>query len=142
MRTAIPLLLASLLCACTDSAPAPAAADAGSGFALRRAHAHNDYEHERPLLDALDRGFTSVEADVWLLPLGRELYVAHDLVDIRAQRTLRRLYLDPLAQRVAEQGGSVYAGEAVSLQLLVDIKSDAETTYAVLEAQLERIARC
>jgi hypothetical protein len=26
---------------------------------LPRAHAHNDYEHERPLLDALDHGFTS-----------------------------------------------------------------------------------
>lgn len=34
---------------------------------LPRAHAHNDYEHARPLLDALDHGFTSVEADVWLV---------------------------------------------------------------------------
>ena len=31
---------------------------------LARAHAHNDYEHPRPLRDALDHGFTSVEADV------------------------------------------------------------------------------
>ena len=33
---------------------------------LRQAHAHNDYEHPRPLLDALDHGFCSVEADVFL----------------------------------------------------------------------------
>ena len=32
---------------------------------LRRAHAHNDYYHKRPLLDALDQGFCSVEADVF-----------------------------------------------------------------------------
>jgi len=28
------------------------------------AHAHNDYLHARPLLDALDHGFCSVEADI------------------------------------------------------------------------------
>jgi hypothetical protein len=33
---------------------------------LTSAHAHNDYEHSRPLLDALDNGFCSVEADIWL----------------------------------------------------------------------------
>ncbi len=32
---------------------------------LTRAHAHNDYEHKRPLWDALDRGFGSVGADIW-----------------------------------------------------------------------------
>ncbi|NVJ48512.1 MAG: hypothetical protein HWE07_15355, partial [Cytophagia bacterium] len=43
---------------------------------LPRAHAHNDYEHERPLFDALENGFTSVEADVYLID--GELYVYHD----------------------------------------------------------------
>src|SRR5512135_1483640 len=42
---------------------------------LVHAHAHNDYQHERPLLDALDRGFCSVEADVHLV--NGELLVAH-----------------------------------------------------------------
>ena len=37
------------------------------GAPLAQAHAHNDYEHDRPLLDALEHGFTSVEADVWLV---------------------------------------------------------------------------
>ena len=32
---------------------------------LMRAHAHNDFQHTRPLLDALDCGFSSVEADVY-----------------------------------------------------------------------------
>ena len=43
---------------------------------LTKAHAHNDYEHNRPLYDALDHGFTSVESDVWLVD--GELLVAHD----------------------------------------------------------------
>src|SRR5436190_12307328 len=30
---------------------------------LPQLHAHNDYEHKRPLFDALDHGFCSVEAD-------------------------------------------------------------------------------
>src|SRR5207237_4622701 len=34
---------------------------------LIHAHAHNDYEHTRPLLDALDHGFCSVEADIHLV---------------------------------------------------------------------------
>src|SRR5204862_3959746 len=63
---------------------------------LIRAHAHNDYEHSRPLLDALDRGFCSIEADVWLVD-GR-LLVAHDRNAVKAERTLQTLYLDPLRE--------------------------------------------
>ena len=43
---------------------------------LLQAHAHNDYLHDRPLLDALDQGFASVEADVFLV--GDKLCVAHE----------------------------------------------------------------
>jgi len=43
---------------------------------LRNAHAHNDYGHNRPLFDALKEGFTSVEADVFLM--NDSLYVAHN----------------------------------------------------------------
>ena len=34
---------------------------------LLHGHAHNDYLHPRPLLDALDQGFCSVEADIFLV---------------------------------------------------------------------------
>ena len=61
---------------------------------LLQAHAHNDYEHERPLLDALAQGFTSVEADVHLI--GKKLLVAHNARDIQADKTLQSLYLNPL----------------------------------------------
>ena len=101
---------------------------------LERAHAHNDYEHTRPLADALDHGFGSVEADVWLVD--GKLLVAHDLADVRPGRTLQSLYLDPLRDRVRANGGAVYRGWPGSLQLLVDVKSDGPTTYAALDRVL------
>ena len=71
-----------------------------------QAHAHNDYEHDRPLLDALSHGFCSVEADVFAID--GELRVAHDRIDTRPGKTLQKLYLDPLRERVQKNGGRVY----------------------------------
>ena len=97
---------------------------------LPRAHAHNDYRHERPLHDALAHGFTGVEADIFLVD--GDLYVAHDRHEITPERTLRRLYLDPLRERVKQNGGRVYPnGQQVTL--LIDIKSEAAATYKVLD---------
>ncbi|MHA7276389.1 phosphatidylinositol-specific phospholipase C/glycerophosphodiester phosphodiesterase family protein [Arthrobacter sp. Hz1] len=105
------------------------------GTPREAAHAHNDYEHDRPLFDALEHGFTSVEADVWLVD--GELLVAHDLEDVTAGVTLESLYLDPLDELVDGKAGSVYPGWDGEFQLLVDIKGDAEQTYAALEAELD-----
>src|ERR1019366_2575676 len=52
---------------------------------LTRAHAHNDYEHSRPLWDALDQGFCSVEADIYLV--NGQLLVAHDRNQVKPERT-------------------------------------------------------
>ena len=102
---------------------------------LAQAHAHNDYEHLRPLTDALDRGFTSVEADVWLV--GGELRVAHDLAQTQPGRTLDSLYLKPLAERVRRNHGQVYTrGRGTPFQLLIDVKSDAVPTYRAIDAAL------
>ncbi|MEU1053982.1 phosphatidylinositol-specific phospholipase C/glycerophosphodiester phosphodiesterase family protein [Streptomyces sp. NPDC005876] len=103
---------------------------------LWRAHAHNDYEHPRPLLDALDHRFGSVEADIYLVD--GQLLVAHDPVDLDPARTLESLYLDPLAARVRAQGGSVYRGHHRPLQLLVDIKTEGASTYRELDRHLRR----
>ncbi len=102
--------------------------------ALDRAHAHNDYEHRRPLFDALHHGFTSVEADIWLVD--GELCVAHDLVDTDPCRTLSELYLDPLRTIVQANRGRVYPGRSAPVQLLVDVKSEAEPTYRALSKEL------
>ena len=104
---------------------------------LVRAHAHNDYQHERPLLDALDHGFCSVEADIHLVD--GALLVAHDLDQCRPDRTLEALYLDPLRGRVAKNGGRVYP-DGPGFTLLIDIKSGTEDTYAALHDVLEGYA--
>ncbi len=100
---------------------------------LPHAHAHNDYRHYRPLLDALSHGFCSVEADIFLV--GEELFVAHDRADLRPERSLRRLYLDPLRERCAANAGRVYAN-GPQVTLLIDIKSEAAPTYRALHALL------
>jgi hypothetical protein len=102
---------------------------------LLQAHAHNDYEHARPLLDALSHGFCSVEADVWLVD-GR-LLVAHDLRDAKPERTLEALYLNPLQARVKQNGGRVFPG-GPTLTLLVDVKSEATNSYRTLREVLQR----
>lgn len=109
---------------------APPQADATP---LRGAHAHNDYLHPRPLLDALDQGFTSVEADIFLV--GDELCVAHEEKQIRPDRTLRSLYLQPLRERVARNGGRVYR-EGPRFVLLIDLKTAADPTYRRLHEVL------
>lgn len=104
---------------------------------LLRAHAHNDYEHTRPLFDALEQGFCSVEADVWLVE--GQLLVAHDLKNVKPERTLAALYLEPLRRRVKENGGRVFRG-GPTVTLLVDVKSEAVATYRALHAVLKEYA--
>jgi hypothetical protein len=58
------------------SSHARAVEEQDSVVPLARAHAHNDFQHERPLFDALAHGFTSVEADVWLV--NGELLIGHE----------------------------------------------------------------
>lgn len=97
---------------------------------LARSHAHNDYAQSRPLLGALERGFASIEVDIVLS--GGELFVAHAPEEIQPSVTLRSLYLDPLREVVRRNGGSVYSTAGQRLQLLVDVKTEADETYQVL----------
>ncbi|MGW1810169.1 phosphatidylinositol-specific phospholipase C/glycerophosphodiester phosphodiesterase family protein [Streptomyces sp. NPDC002078] len=103
---------------------------------LWNAHAHNDYEHPRPLFDALDHRFNSVEADIFLV--GEQLLIGHDSSELDPSRTLESLYLDPLAARVRAEHGSVYRGWRRPLQLLIDIKTEGSSTYLELDRHLRR----
>jgi hypothetical protein len=100
---------------------------------LTHAHAHNDYEHPRPLQDALDHGFMSVEADIFLVD--GELLVAHNLKDVSTDRTLESLYLRPLWERFKKNQGSIY-GTHGTFWLWIDIKRDGGAVYEVLQQQL------
>jgi hypothetical protein len=110
------------------------AEDVQLGAPLVQVHAHNDYEHKRPLFDALAQGFCSVEADIHLKD--GALLVAHDDKDLRPERTLQKLYLDPLRRLAEENGGRIYP-KGPSVILLIDVKTEAESTYAALRSVLQ-----
>ncbi len=102
---------------------------------LPNAHAHNDYEHRRPLFDALSHGFTSLEADVHLI--NETLYVAHDTPrDLDKTPSLQSLYLQPLYQWMSEHNGTIYPKYDEPIFLMIDIKTNAESTYAALRSAL------
>lgn len=103
---------------------------------LAKAHAHNDYQHKRPLLDALERGFTSAEADVWLVD--GKLLVAGDRISVQPEKTLESLYLLPLQQRIKNRGGSVYQGSKQAFTLWINIKSEENATYRAIHEDLQK----
>jgi hypothetical protein len=128
MNSAVGLALIVAVAAATSvAAPVP----------LPQAHAHNDYEHARPLVDSLNCGFCSVEADIFLV--NGELLVAHDRSKVKSGRTLQALYLEPLRTRVKRNGGHVYPANG-EFTLLVDLKTDWQTTYPVLRDVLQEYA--
>ena len=98
-------------------------------------HAHNDYKNENPLQDALKNGFTSVEVDVHLI--NAELYVSHETPDkLHADNTLENLYLKPLLKHINKNSGHVYSNYSGMFYLMVDIKTDAKTSYEKLKSVL------
>lgn len=105
---------------------------------LTRVHAHNDYEHKRPLFDALAQGFCSVEADIHLVD--GKLLVAHDRKDVKPERTLQSLYLDPLRKRIQKNHGRVYPN-GPECTLLIDFKAtnnvDSQNMYVALRDVLK-----
>jgi len=103
---------------------------------LPNAFAHNDYFHQRPLFDALDNGYTYVEADIFLKD--GNLVVAHLNPYFKEGRTLEILYLKPLLKRVTENSGTVYKGYSDGFTLMIDIKTNADATYAVLKKLLQQ----
>lgn len=105
---------------------------------LPSAFAHNDYAHSRPLFEALEHGFSAVEADVWWIQ--GQMTVAHDRpLSIQPERSLEALYLQPLAQQI-HRYGSVRPGEKDPVWLMIDIKSDGTETYAALKQVLQPYA--
>jgi len=101
-----------------------------------RGHAHNDYLHVHPLQDALRLGFTSVEADVFLV--GGELLVGHDEAMLQSHRTLEQLYLEPMREHFAARAAAADGSGGEPFLLLIDVKRDGAAVYRALRAVLER----
>jgi hypothetical protein len=96
---------------------------------LLKAHAHNDYEHERPFFDAFQLGFGSIEADVYAV--NGELLVGHERSQLRLNRNLKDLYIDPIIRVLkANKEGNFH-------QLLIDSKTPADSTMLLIVAALK-----
>ncbi|MGS2737980.1 alkaline phosphatase [Sinomicrobium sp. M5D2P17] len=93
-------------------------------------HSHNDYEQNVPFWTAFSGGLSSIEVDIFLRN-GR-LYATHEEDEIKEERTIESLYLEPLKQTL-ELGLPM----PEHLQLLVDIKSEADVTLDQLTEVLE-----
>lgn len=129
-------LFAGLIAAAVFGTPGFSSEKIGAAGYHIYAHAHNDYEHERPLLDALGHRFYSVEADFWLVD--GEILISHDRQDNRAdyKGTLKDLYLDPLQKRVDEKG-SVH-GDGAPFYLWLDIKDGRDEVRSTLHRLLSQ----
>jgi Glycerophosphoryl diester phosphodiesterase family len=103
---------------------------------LPNAFAHNDYCHQHPLFDALENGYTNIEADIFLEH--DDLIVAHINPFFRIKKTLESLYLKPLSDYIGKNNGQVYKGYNEPVILLIDIKTGADNTYAALKPLLEK----
>ena len=103
------------------------------------AHAHNDYEHRRPLFDALENGFISIEADVYLID--GKLLVSHDHPGADA-KTLESLYIIPLDSIRKANGGWIYPAHTIPLLIMIDIKSNAEATFKAILKVLSMYEAC
>ena len=98
--------------------------------------AHNDYCHPHPLNDALENGFTNVEADIFLVD--GKLIIAHVFPYFKSDRTLESLYLKPLMEKITKNKGRVLTAYNAPITLLIDIKTKAGPTYRVLKPILEK----
>jgi len=104
-------------------------------ISLSHGFSHNDYWHRRPLYDALDKGYVNIEADVYLRK--GQLIVAHFLPVLKRKKTLEQLYLKPLMEGIMGTNKEI-PGTLPPVTLMIDIKSDADKTYAELGHLLQK----
>ncbi len=105
---------------------------------LPNAHAHNDYRHQRPLMEALENGFTSIEIDIHAI--NGDCYVAHDKpLQLREEKKIENLYFKPLVSFIEKNNGEIYPGYEGPFYLMMDFKTDAQANYQALKKALPSI---
>lgn len=97
-----------------------------------QAHSHNDYAQRHPLDDALARGFTSIEVDVFRS--ASRFLVGHRAADLRPERSLEGGYLDKLRARY--EGRDRHEHDARDLTLILDVKSGLPEGLTALDELL------
>jgi glycerophosphoryl diester phosphodiesterase len=97
---------------------------------------HNDYEQDRPLYKALELGFQMIEADIHLID--GKLFVSHDHPEnLDETQELEEMYLEPLSKIIEENNGVVLPESELPFYLVIDVKTEAESTFEVLSEVIE-----
>lgn len=110
------------------------------GYSVEKnAHSHNDYARTFPFYLAYMHHFASIEADVFLID--GELYVAHTLKELDKTRTLKKLYLNPIQEKMVLNGNKIYP-DGKPLQLLIDLKTNNPETKQALQNILLEYKDC
>ncbi len=105
-------------------------------YTVANAHSHNDYEQKQPFYLAYEEQFGSIEADIHLVD--GKILVAHDAKNVSVNLSLEKLYLDPLDYFIKKNNGAPYSDSGKTLQLLIDLKTDANSTLAALIIALKK----
>jgi alkaline phosphatase len=95
-------------------------------------HSHNDYTHALPFWDAWNNRAGVIEADVYCI--NNVLMVAHDKKDIRPDKTLDKMYIQPIMQLF----NSNKIDSTRRFYLMIDIKENAAKALDVLLGLLQQ----
>ncbi len=101
-------------------------------YTVADAHSHNDYKNNISFYRAYEKGFGSIEADVYAV--NGQLMVAHEEKEITPSRSLKILYIDPLVEKLRQD-------TARRLRLLIEIKADYKETLPLVEKELKPLAK-
>jgi len=97
-------------------------------YTVADAHSHNDYMNNIPFFRAYEKGFGSIEADVFAV--NGQLMVAHEKRFIAANRSLKILYTDPLTEKLKRDPNR-------QLRLLIEIKEDYKSVLPLVITELK-----
>jgi alkaline phosphatase len=100
-------------------------------YSVADAHSHNDYKNNVPFYRAYEKGFGSIEADVYAV--NGKLMVAHEKSEITPERSLQNLYITPLAEKLKHDSQR-------KLRLLIEIKEDYKAVLPLVETELKPLA--
>jgi hypothetical protein len=95
-------------------------------------HSHNDYLQKRPLYEAIELGFGSIEIDICLTGK-KELKVAHIPWFLAGKKDIDELYFTPIAKMIEEKDPRFNYSKEFPLNLLIDFKKNADSTYKYLK---------
>ncbi|WP_295721577.1 alkaline phosphatase [Mucilaginibacter sp.] len=101
-------------------------------YTVADAHSHNDYKNNIPFYRAYEKGFGSIEADVYAV--NGQLMVAHDKKDISATRSLKILYINPLIEKLNHDTQR-------HLRLLIEIKEDYKAVLPLVIKELKPLEK-